>query len=225
MKKCTKCQREQLLDQFRPDSRYKGGLKNWCRGCESAYSKQLYQKNIKRHREASRASYQRRHSIKELPKPGLEDIIYTAGLLDGESTITANNRLGTPTGRQAVHFRILLSNTFLPITEWLQKTWGGKVYNVKQVKAIYKPIRVWYVSAKEAANVLSQVLPYLKIKNRQAELVLELSKLIYVYKNAGDVPGHKFGRYVPPEFIPRRQEIIAELQKLNHRGVPQELPT
>jgi len=157
-----------------------------------------------------------------MPIPSTEDVIYTAGLLDGESTITANNRLGIPTKRQAVHFRILLSNTFLAITEWLQKTWGGKVYNVKQAKAVYKPMRVWYISAKEAANVLSQVLPYLKIKKRQAELVLELSKLTYTYKNMGEVEGHTFGRYVPPKYIPRRQEIIAELAKLNHRGIPQE---
>ena len=222
-KKCTKCQREQLIDQFRPDVRYKGGLKTWCRDCENLYSKQLRQKNRGRYREISRASYQRRHPIKDLPNPNLEDVIYTAGLLDGESTITANNRLGIPTGRQAVHFRVLLSNTFLPITEWLRKTWGGKVYNVKQAKAVYKPIRVWYISAKEAANVLSQVSPYLKIKKRQAELVLELSKLGYTYKNMGEIEGHTFGRYVPPEYIPRRQEIIAEIAKLNYRGVPQEV--
>lgn len=71
--------------------------------------------------------------------------------------------------------------------------------NIKSIRNNY--YRIKYMS-KGAISFLQEVLPYLKRKKRQAELVLEYSKL----KRTG-------GYRVPDDIRQRRLEIYKELEK------------
>lgn len=140
---------------------------------------------------------------------------YLAGFIDGEGTITANNRRIFNGEKLAVHYRLLLPNTNLEILEKLQTVWGGRLSRYgKRRKPTHRQVYTLYWGGPSCVPVLKAILPYLVVKKQQAGLVLELAKLGYTYET-----GY---RSVRPEYIPRRQEIITELAKLNHRGIPQE---
>lgn len=44
MKTCTKCLKEQPIEEFSPDPRYKDGLKSWCKACSRAYARDWQRK-------------------------------------------------------------------------------------------------------------------------------------------------------------------------------------
>jgi len=214
-KVCTKCHRELPIEQFRPDVRYAGGRKTWCRDCENAYQVELTHRNIQKRRDYLRARRQRIKVEMNPPMvlPSVGEIGYMAGFVDGEGTITANNRQMFNKEKLAVHYRLLIPNTHIGVLEHLQKIWGGRLsLYAKPRKETYNQVYSLYWGGKSCIPILKAILPYLIVKKRQTELVIELSELKPVYR-----PGIP-GRFVPPEIIPRRQEIVNELQVLNHRG-------
>lgn len=150
-----------------------------------------------------------------------------AGFCDGEATITANNRKIFNGKKEAIHFRLMIPNTNLDVIKYLHDKWGGRISRFGKPRSIkHKQVYYLYWGGMKAIPILDAILPYLRVKKRQAELVIELSKLSYTYACVGErADGGGVGRYVPPEYIPRRQEIISELQVLNHRGILGEIPT
>lgn len=144
-----------------------------------------------------------------------------AGFFDGEATITANNRKIFNGKKEAVHYRLMVSNTNLEVLEYLHQKWGGNLIRYGKPRSPrHKQVYYLYWGGIKAIPVLEAILPYLRVKKRQAELVLELSKLSYTYACKGErLDGAGVGRYVPPDYIPRRQEIVVELQRLNKRGI------
>lgn len=212
---CTRCHRELPIEQFRRDIRYAGGRKTWCRDCENAYQVELTHRDIQKRRDYLRVRRQRKKVEMNPPMviPSGEEIGYMAGAIDFEGTITANNRELFNKKKLAVHYRLMTFNTHLGVLEHLQKIWRGRLsLHGKPRKVNHNQVYNLYWGGKACIPVLKIILPYLLIKKRQAELVMELSELGAIYR-----PGIP-GRFVPPELIPRRQEIINELQVLNHRG-------
>lgn len=133
-------------------------------------------------------------------------LIGLAAFIDGEGTVTANLRLGSK--HEAVHYR-LVPNTHLGVLEELQAVWGGRLsLYTKPRKPQHKP-RVRHLLGRPP--VLEAVLPHIVIKRCQAELVLLLSTLA--------VPQELKRAGVGPEAQVRRLEAVAEIVRLNHRGV------
>lgn len=109
------------------------------------------------------------------------DIQYIAGFVDGEGCIYAqvreNNRLDT---------RLTVTNTDLKTLLEIQEFFGcGKIREKsRSAKDIYTKIcYVWEVWAKEAAVVIKQLLPFLRQKKKQAELILELREYCITRKS------------------------------------------
>jgi hypothetical protein len=151
--------------------------------------------------------------------PSEEEIGYMAGAIDFEGTVTANNRELFNKEKLAVHYRLMTFNTHIGVLEHLQKIWGGRLsLYAKPRKESHNQLYSLYWGGKVCVPILKAILPYLIVKKRQAELVIELSALRAIYR-----PGIP-GRFVPPEIIPRRQEIVNELQALNHRGKTADRP-
>lgn len=108
-----------------------------------------------------------------------EEAAYLAGLIDGEGTI-ALRAYETKQGRRSHSFEAIacMSGTALALMEqvveiagngWLARTEG----NEKR-----KPLWKWSLSANQIRHVLPQVLCYLRLKRRQAEIVLRYLELV-----------------------------------------------
>jgi hypothetical protein len=91
------------------------------------------------------------------------DLAYAAGIIDGEGCISGVLSRG---GNPAVQVVVQMDG---PIPFWLATTFGGTVYPGKG----YANLPRWQMHRRELLlDFLPQVLPYLKQKGRQVELLL-----------------------------------------------------
>lgn len=100
--------------------------------------------------------------------PRGEDVAYAAGLLDGEGTV------GIYRSKRPTYFiyavRTSVANTYRPVLEWLASKWGGSIHRTNRGEG--RPCWSWALSSRSAVDFLREVLPYLRIKDRQARLAL-----------------------------------------------------
>ena len=98
-------------------------------------------------------------------------IEYLAGLVDGEGHIrlTTSNK-----GKyRKLYPRLQVTNTYKPIIEELQVQYGGGIrHSVHKNKPHWKDKYDWVLDGDKARNMLEELIPYLKIKRRNAMDVL-----------------------------------------------------
>jgi hypothetical protein len=145
------------------------------------------------------------------------DFAYAAGLIDGEGHIAATSHKTKSRGRSIstkgkpyIHrdSRISMSLTTKEPLDWLLEKFGGTVYFRPMAKKKWKNQWTWVALGNESKEVLLKgIIPHLKIKQRQAALLLE-----YVQLN-------RFGS------MERRDEIISLCKELNRKGKPVETNT
>jgi hypothetical protein len=93
------------------------------------------------------------------------NIQYAAGFVDGEGCI------GFAKTRTSIFPRVLVTNTNLEILNEFKEKWGGDIKPLSLRKENWKQGYYWRISWAKAVNFLSDIEPYLKIKNRQAHAV------------------------------------------------------
>lgn len=99
------------------------------------------------------------------------DLAYIAGFIDGEGCISIErNRYAE--GKYKKIVSLTVTNTEEWICQWLKLCWGGRVTLRKMEKVNYLPQWNWVVRRAQAVEVLKAILPYLKIKKRQAEVAI-----------------------------------------------------
>lgn len=146
------------------------------------------------------------------------DFAYVAGLIDGEGHISATSHKTKSRGRSVstkgkpyLHCdsRISMSLTTKEPLYWIQEKFGGVVYFKKSSsEKNWKDQWTWVALGNEnKATLLRGIIPHLKIKQKQAILLLE-------YVQLDRTKGTK-----------RRLEIIAICKQLNHKGKPVETNT
>ena len=131
------------------------------------------------------------------------DAAYLAGFIDGEGSIYAQQH-----GNGAYTIVLRITNTEQDVLEWAARMLGGKVYAHPAGKAHWKSGYQLWVGQKPLARVLPDVLPYMKVKHRQAKLMLKLAAL----------PTHTGGRGGPSTSTPTRERICLQIKALNRRG-------
>ena len=149
-------------------------------------------------------------------------LAYLAGIIDGEGSISISDNRKT---QKKMHFTTQLSITSTDeiLLKWITTNFGGKYssYTPKQLaKNTRKNAYKWQVSGKMLATLLNSVLPYLVIKTREAEVMIEMRstfhkdcKLYVKYKGASNAhPVLKEG------ILEKRLKCIAELKKLHCRN-------
>ena len=103
----------------------------------------------------------------------MENILnYFAGVVDGEGTIGISKcRKGFKQNRQGYCYRAFfhITNTYLPLLQYLQKHFGGRIAYLDERAMCYNHT----FSANEIRNIFPELIPYLLVKRRQAEIVLE----------------------------------------------------
>jgi|GEM_PF-2455692 len=101
-----------------------------------------------------------------------EDLIYIAGLFDGEGCIIIGAEKDTP----SYFLQVSVNNTNESLILWLKSLFGGYI-NVIHSKSInHKDVHHWVLLREQAEKFLLLILPYLKIKKPQAELAISFQE-------------------------------------------------
>lgn len=133
---------------------------------------------------------------------------YLAGLIDGEGTIRIMRAL-----RKWYAPFIQITNTDKTVMKWLQEMFEKRGVGHLYMEKTRPPYRTKYVfniaSVQGVKQILEQIVDILKIKRRQALLVLEF---IEMKENKAD-----YG------VLPREIEIFEESKRLNARGLSENL--
>jgi hypothetical protein len=110
---------------------------------------------------------------------------YTAGLIDGEGTITLTRERKYP-------FRfptVSVASTTYELLAWLQKTYGGQIREKKVTKSTHSRSWAWYISRRKALDVLRQAWLFM----REPEKIRRARLLLTEYENLTP----RNGRYTP----------------------------
>jgi hypothetical protein len=110
-----------------------------------------------------------------------EMFAYTAGLFDGEGCINitkVNPKEGRANVNPCYSLSVSLASTNQSVVEWLKEMFGGSITDRSQHKYYRKnpgwmPAWNWAAGSNLAQTFLTFILPYLKIKQFQAELALK----------------------------------------------------
>jgi len=103
---------------------------------------------------------------------------YVAGLFDGEGYIRCSFKKHHKARKRNMEFWIVVSNTYRPILEYLRMSFGGSIYENPSKSKKHKLSCFWKLTSRGAFIVLSQIVPYLRIKHEPAKLVLSKKALI-----------------------------------------------
>lgn len=133
---------------------------------------------------------------------------YIAATVDCEGTLGAGEHCNR--GNWTIRAYLVVGNTNVNLLNWLYYTSGiGSIGNGNNhPKEGHKPSFVWRVTGgRQLQWLLKIIYPYLIIKKKQAELLLELTEMKSLSNRGG-------------KFYPERQyEILDRVRELNVRGV------
>lgn len=106
------------------------------------------------------------------------DIAYVAGMLDGDGNI-AIRKISSASTRKGYNYALSveIGNTNEWLIRWIHFAFGGCLYKqTYRTREGLKPLWVWKVSWRAAAEFLRVVFPYLCVKKAQAELALQFEE-------------------------------------------------
>jgi len=141
------------------------------------------------------------------------DKSYIAGLIDGEGYIgICKSRAYKGKGRLNTGYWVHLAiiNTNLKVLQWIKSTIKtGVIYTKLRTGQPDKKIYQLVWTRNGAKRILSQVLPYLKIKKKQAELCILFQNQFISYKGGKNT-------IVPKKVTQRRNKLHKKVKGLNH---------
>lgn len=115
------------------------------------------------------------------------------------------------TGGIRYHSVVEMNNTDVGVMQYLRKLIGPARYSIhKAQNGNSKTCYRFYVPSNVQRWLLETIIPYLRIKRRQAEIVIEFLSLL----------GTKKYREVDAN-LDRREKLYQEAHDLNHRGTGQ----
>jgi len=98
------------------------------------------------------------------------DILYAAGLFDGEGTVSLMRKMKKERRSPVVS----LSSTTRELVDFMKSTFGGTIINVTARRVHHRQAWHWQATHNRALEVLSQLYPYIREpeKKRRANLLL-----------------------------------------------------
>lgn len=149
----------------------------------------------------------------------IAQLAYLAGIIDGEGSIyignfSSNIKTGTP--HYQTNFEV--SNTDKGLIDWLINNFGGRRYEytpAQTPKNSRKKVYRWMCSGEMITHIGPLLLPYLVIKKRQCEIMIEMRK---TYKGTGAVKGKSGCQPVTEEILKIRKSLFDEIRSLHCRN-------
>jgi hypothetical protein len=140
------------------------------------------------------------------------DKAYLAGIIDGEGCICFHKTHKNDVIRNSSYCpRVRITNTNKPLLDWVMVTVGlGNVRRMKMYPSNNIPGYEWYINGKRCAGLLIELLPYLKVKKLQADVVIRFSETM--------IPRSEVvrGKKLSEETIQIRDKLWDEIVQLNH---------
>jgi hypothetical protein len=136
------------------------------------------------------------------------DLAYMAAFLDTDGCVTMGSGRKTKIGHTIVSPSVLFYNRDLSTLEWIQSYLGGKIYDKPRKTKTHSIARQLFLRKQESEilRAVTLLLPYMRIKNRQAALMKE-------YLEIRGSRGKKNSAHNPPS--EREVSIFNELRSLN----------
>jgi len=143
------------------------------------------------------------------------DKAYIAGLIDGEGTITIGRRRHGKKSKSPWYYQPIISmgNTNRAIVDFIGERYSGWVMARKPGNEKYKEWYQWFIRRDNMISFLQDILPYLRFKRPQAEIVLQFP----TYRGKGRLrtkserqrQDYLYGKIVSlnPERRPRLKEV------------------
>ena len=103
---------------------------------------------------------------------------YLAGVIDSDGNLRVEKR--RVTGMIGPHYRIgIRCSQVVPsaAVELLARTFGGRIGAKRSTQPNHRDLVSWSLSDKSAARAVEALLPYLRVKPREAQMLLELRGL------------------------------------------------
>jgi hypothetical protein len=143
-------------------------------------------------------------------------IAYFAGIVDGEGALTAGSYAKAKNGNPWYTTYLIISSTDEILIDWLVDHFGSKkfTYTRKQTpKNSTKTVFKWQCTGERLLHLCELIYPYLIIKKRQAEIIMEMVKS---GKQKFWAKGLR-GPQVLPEIHSLRANLCLELRSLHAR--------
>jgi hypothetical protein len=187
---------------------------------ERAQQWQARQRETKRQRDIAK--------LTALQQTNPTDCAYAAGIIDGEGTIGIHRRRERSTYRSLMKVGMCDPEA----VQFLHALFGGYHIPARITHKScpqHRPQEEWGAAAKEAANICRVILPFLKIKRRQALNLIELQDLhAKIQEDTRSQRAARFhGRYgrpdkgaygINPKLLNRCHELWQDQKRLNQRG-------
>lgn len=146
-------------------------------------------------------------------------VAYTAGIMDGEGTFYIGNYSGNrKNGDKHYQTLIAVATTDKPLMDWLFNTFGGgfREYTPKQMaKNSRKQVYRWQATSNRMLHICELILPYLVIKKRQAEIMIEIRQ---TFNDEHNIKGRQHVQNLPKGILELRQQLMNELKLLHNRS-------
>jgi len=140
-----------------------------------------------------------------------EQFAYLAGIVDGEGCFYFGKvKQGKYGNGTQWHCKLAVTSCDKCLTDWLNDLFGGtkeQRYRYTSKRAFERPIHRWDASGLMLDYLLPKILPYLIIKRKQCETMIEIRK---TYANIGS-------QRLPDEIVSRREEFLIIMRNLNSR--------
>src|SRR5262245_59786166 len=138
------------------------------------------------------------------------ELAYCAGVMDsdGSFSISIDTWRQRKLGRTPAYQELAaIGQCDLQAIELLHELFGGSIRR-EQSRGVYRrPVNYWQVGNLKAVNAARLMLPYLRIKRRQAELLLALREI----KDRGRIANTELVR---PKVRVLRASVVAEMDDL-----------
>jgi len=154
------------------------------------------------------------------------DLIYMAGFFDGEGCVAISKiNLKNPEYKSPRYvLEVTAYNCDKDVMDWILTKFGGSTQlRVKpKEKWYWKDNYGWKITSNKAIPFLKELLPYLKVKKKQAELAIEFQEQVMNVKNRKTIPvkaGNGISHRLAPSEINKRDKYWRQMIKLNNRGL------
>lgn len=143
---------------------------------------------------------------------------YMAGIMDGEGTFFIGNYSGNRKNGDK-HFQtvIAVATTDKSLMDWLVNVFGGsfRAYTPKQMaKNSRRQVYRWQATSNRLLHICQIILPYLVIKKRQAEIMIEIRN---TFNEEQNIKGRQHTQNLPKGTLEIRQQLMDELKLLHTR--------
>jgi hypothetical protein len=149
----------------------------------------------------------------------IAQISYLAGIIDGEGSIYIGNFSHNPkTGMPYYQTNMEVTNTDEGLIIWLMESIGGRrtTYTAAQTpKNSRRTVYRWMVSGELLTHLCHLLLPYLIIKKRQCEIMIEMRK---TFESSNFIRGQFGSTFADENTLNIRKKLFDKMRSLHCRN-------